>query len=64
MICLFHLQQLLITMRGFGDVYRFSELISNIRKVGKIDSRKMQGQSIFTRPSFRPKTNNQSIKKF
>ena len=29
-------------------MYTFSELISNIRKVGKIDSRKMQGQSVFT----------------
>ena len=31
----------------FRDMYTFSELISNIRKVGKIDSRKMQGQSAF-----------------
>ena len=29
------------------DMYTFSELIWNIRKVGKIDSRKMQGQSAF-----------------
>ena len=29
-------------------MYTFSELIWNIRKVGKIDSRKMQGQSAFT----------------
>ena len=28
-------------------MYTFSELISNIGKVGKIDSRKMQGQSAF-----------------
>ena len=28
-------------------MYTFSELIWNIRKVGKIDSRKMQGQSVF-----------------
>ena len=28
-------------------MYTFSELILNIRKVGKIDSRKMQGQSAF-----------------
>ena len=32
----------------FRDMYTFSELISNIRKVGKIDSRKMQGQSAFS----------------
>ena len=32
----------------FRDMYTFSELIWNIRKVGKIDSRKMQGQSAFT----------------
>ena len=32
----------------FRDMYTFSELIWNIEKVGKIDSRKMQGQSIFT----------------
>ena len=31
----------------FRDMYTFSELILNIRKVGKIDSRKMQGQSPF-----------------
>ena len=31
----------------FRDMYTFSELILNIRKVGKIDSRKMQGQSAF-----------------
>ena len=31
----------------FRDMYTFSDLISNIRKVGKIDSRKMQGQSVF-----------------
>ena len=31
----------------FQDMYTFSELIWNIRKVGKIDSRKMQGQSAF-----------------
>ena len=31
----------------FHDMYTFSELISNIRKVEKIDSRKMQGQSAF-----------------
>ena len=31
----------------FRDMYTFSELIWNIRKVGKIDSRKMQGQSAF-----------------
>ena len=31
----------------FRDMYTFSELISNIRKVGKIESRKMQGQSAF-----------------
>ena len=35
----------------FRDKYTFSELISNIRKVGKIDSRKMQGQSAFSRKS-------------
>ena len=29
-------------------MYTFSELISNIRKVGKIDSRKMQGQIAFS----------------
>ena len=29
----------------FRDMYTFSELIWNIRRVGKIDSRKMQGQS-------------------
>ena len=29
----------------FRDMYKFSELILNIRKVGKIDSRKMQRQS-------------------
>ena len=29
-------------------MYTFSELIWNSRKVGKIDSRKMQGQSAFT----------------
>ena len=28
----------------FRDMYTFSELILNIRKVGKIDRRKMQGQ--------------------
>ena len=33
----------------FRDMYTFSELIWNIRKVGKIDSRKMQGQSAFIR---------------
>jgi hypothetical protein len=33
----------------FQDMYTFSELIWNIRKVGKIDSRKMQGQSAFIR---------------
>ena len=33
----------------FQDMYTFSELILNIRKVGKIDSRKMQGQSAFSR---------------
>ena len=32
----------------FPDMYTFSELIWNIRKVGKIDSRKMQGQSAFS----------------
>ena len=32
----------------FRDMYTFSELIWNIRKVGKIDSRKMQGQSAFS----------------
>ena len=32
----------------FRDMYTFSELILNIRKVGKIDSRKMQGQSAFS----------------
>ena len=32
----------------FLDMYTFSELISNIRKVGKIDSRKMQEQSAFS----------------
>ena len=31
----------------FQDMYTFSELILNIRKVGKIDSREMQGQSTF-----------------
>ena len=31
----------------FRDMYTFSELISNIRNVGKMDSRKMQGQSAF-----------------
>ena len=30
------------------DMYTFSELIWNIRNVGKIDSRKMQGQSAFS----------------
>ncbi len=30
-------------------MYTFSELILNIRKVGKIDNRKMQGQSAFRR---------------
>ena len=30
-------------------MYTFSELIWNIRKVGKIDSRKMQGQSTFSK---------------
>ena len=30
------------------DMYTFSELILNIREVGKIDSRKMQGQSAFS----------------
>ena len=29
-------------------MYTFSELIWNIRKVGKIDSRKMQGRSAFS----------------
>ena len=29
-------------------MYTFSELIWNIRKMGKIDSRKMQGQSTFS----------------
>ena len=29
----------------FRDMYTFSELVLNIRKVGKIVSRKMQGQS-------------------
>ena len=33
----------------FRDMYTFSELILNIRKVGKIDSRKMQGQSAFNK---------------
>ena len=32
-------------LRKYGT---FSELISNVRKVGKIDSRKMQGQSAFS----------------
>ena len=32
----------------FRDMYTFSELILDIRKVGKIDSRKMQGQSAFS----------------
>ena len=32
----------------FRDMYTFSELLWNIRMVGKIDSRKMQGQSAFT----------------
>ena len=36
----------------FRDMYTFSELISNIRKVGKIDSRKMQGQSAFSKLNF------------
>ena len=31
----------------FQDMYIFSELIWSIRKVGKIDSGKMQGQSAF-----------------
>ena len=31
----------------FQDMYTFSELIWNIIKVGKIDNRKMQGQSTF-----------------
>ena len=31
----------------FRDMYTFSELIWNIRKLGKIDSRKMQGQRAF-----------------
>ena len=31
----------------FRDMYTFSELILNTRKVGKIDSRKMQGKSAF-----------------
>ena len=35
----------------FRDMYTFSVLISNIRKVGKTDSRKMQGQSAFSRLS-------------
>ena len=35
----------------FRDMYTFSELILNIRKVGKTDSRKMQGQSAFSRLS-------------
>ena len=30
----------------FRDMFTFSELILNIRKVGKIDSGKMQGQSL------------------
>ena len=30
------------------DMYTFSELIRNIRKVGKIGSRKIQGQSAFS----------------
>ena len=33
-------------------MYTFSELILNIRKVGKIDSRKMQGQSAFNNVVF------------
>ena len=33
----------------FRDMYTFSDLIWNIRKVGKIDSRNMQGQSAFTK---------------
>ena len=33
----------------FRDMYTFSELILNIRKVGKIDIRKMQGQSAFSK---------------
>jgi hypothetical protein len=36
----------------FQDIYTFSESIWNIRKVGKIDCRKMQGQIIFIRRSF------------
>ena len=32
----------------FRDMYTFSELVLNIRKVGKIDSRKMQGQRAFS----------------
>ena len=33
----------------FRDMYTSSELIWNIRKMGKIDSRKMQGQSTFSK---------------
>ena len=36
----------------FRDMYTFSELILNIRKLGKIDSRKMQGQSAFSNDFF------------
>ena len=32
----------------FRDMYTFSELILNIKKVGKIDIRKMQEQSAFS----------------
>ena len=35
----------------FRDMYTFSVLILNIRKVGKVDSRKMQGQSAFRKLS-------------
>ena len=48
MIPAFHDYHLEPKITKCGDLlYTFSELISNIRKVGKIDSRKMQGQSAF-----------------
>ena len=37
----------------FRDMYTFSEFIWNIRKVGKIDTKKMQGQSAYSTPMFK-----------
>ena len=37
-------------------MYTFSELIWNIRKVGKIDSRKIQGQSAFNDEKLKTKS--------